>query len=66
MNKLTKTLTICLLILLLAVSMALVACNQDPPEETDKVTVTFDTGVDGFSIARSVISGNLDFNITNF
>ena len=25
-----------------------------------------DTGVDGFSIARSVISGNLDFNITNF
>ena len=25
-----------------------------------------ETGVDGFSIARSVISGNLDFNITNF
>ncbi len=25
-----------------------------------------DTGVYGFSIARSVISGNLDFNITNF
>ncbi len=25
-----------------------------------------DFGVDGFSIARSVISGNLDFNITNF
>lgn len=25
-----------------------------------------DTGVDGFSIARSVISGNLDFSITNF
>lgn len=25
-----------------------------------------DTGVDGFSIARSVISGNLDFDITNF
>lgn len=25
-----------------------------------------DTGVDGFSIARSVISGNLDFNIANF
>ena len=24
------------------------------------------TGVDGFSIARSVISGKLDFNITNF
>ena len=24
------------------------------------------TGVDGFSIARSAISGNLDFNITNF
>ena len=24
------------------------------------------TGVDGFSIARSVISGNLDFNIANF
>lgn len=24
------------------------------------------TGVDGFSIARSVISGNLDFNISNF
>ncbi|MBP3790896.1 MAG: tRNA-dihydrouridine synthase [Methanobrevibacter sp.] len=25
-----------------------------------------DTGVDGFSIARSVISGNLDFDISNF
>jgi len=25
-----------------------------------------ETGVDGFSIARSVISGNLDFNISNF
>jgi tRNA-dihydrouridine synthase len=25
-----------------------------------------DTGVDGFSIARSIISGNLDFNIANF
>ena len=25
-----------------------------------------DTGVDGFSIARSLISGNLDFNITDF
>ena len=25
-----------------------------------------DTGVDGFSIARSLISGNLDFNITGF
>lgn len=25
-----------------------------------------DTGVDGFSIARSVISGNLDFNIADF
>ena len=25
-----------------------------------------ETGVDGFSIARSVISGNLDFDITNF
>ena len=25
-----------------------------------------DTGVDGFSIARGVISGNLDFNIVNF
>ncbi|PWB86429.1 tRNA-dihydrouridine synthase B [Methanobrevibacter thaueri] len=25
-----------------------------------------DTGVDGFSIARSIISGNLDFNITDF
>jgi TIM-barrel protein len=25
-----------------------------------------ETGVDGFSIARSVISGNLDFNIANF
>ena len=24
------------------------------------------TGVDGFSIARSIISGNLDFNISNF
>ena len=25
-----------------------------------------DTGIDGFSIARSIISGNLDFNITDF
>jgi hypothetical protein len=25
-----------------------------------------DCGVDGFSIARSVISGKLDFNITDF
>ena len=26
----------------------------------------FDTGVDGFSIARSIISGKLDFDISNF
>ena len=55
MNKLTKTLTICLLVLLLAVSMALVACDQDPPEEKDKVTVTFDTGVDGLTVPAQTI-----------
>ena len=32
----------------------------------DNVKKMIDTGVYGFSIARSVISGNLDFNITNF
>lgn len=32
----------------------------------ENVRKMIDTGVDGFSIARSVISGNLDFNITNF
>jgi tRNA-dihydrouridine synthase len=32
----------------------------------ENVKKMIDTGVYGFSIARSVISGNLDFNITNF
>ncbi len=32
----------------------------------DNVKKMINTGVNGFSIARSVISGNLDFNITNF
>lgn len=32
----------------------------------ENVKKMIDTGVDGFSIARSVISGNLDFNITDF
>ena len=32
----------------------------------DNLQKMIDTGVDGFSIARSLISGNLDFNIANF
>lgn len=32
----------------------------------ENVKKMISTGVDGFSIARSVISGNLDFNIANF
>jgi TIM-barrel protein len=32
----------------------------------DNVKKMIGTGVDGFSIARSIISGNLDFNITDF
>ncbi|MDO5832172.1 MAG: tRNA-dihydrouridine synthase [Methanobrevibacter sp.] len=32
----------------------------------DNVKKMLSTGVDGFSIARSVISGNLDFNISNY
>ena len=32
----------------------------------ENVEKMIDTGVYGFSIARSVISGNLDFNITQF
>lgn len=32
----------------------------------ENVKKMINTGVNGFSIARSVISGNLDFNITNF
>ena len=32
----------------------------------ENVKKMIDCGVDGFSIARSVISGNLDFNITDF
>ena len=37
--------------------------GYEPPINLKKM---IDTGVDGFSIARSVISGKLDFNITNF
>ena len=32
----------------------------------ENVKKMIDTGVSGFSIARSVISGNLDFDIVNF
>ena len=32
----------------------------------DNIKKMMDTGVDGFSIARSLISGKLDFNITKF
>ena len=32
----------------------------------ENVEKMISTGVDGFSIARSIISGNLDFNIANF
>ena len=33
---------------------------------SENVKKMMETGVDGFSIARSVISGNLNFNIANF
>ena len=35
-------------------------------DSIENVEKMIDTGVDGFSIARSIISGNLDFNITDF
>lgn len=38
--------------------------NSVNSEENVKKMIS--TGVDGFSIARSVISGNMDFDITNF
>ena len=46
------------------VNVKVIGNNSVNCEENLKKMV--DTGVDGFSIARSVISGNLNFNITNF
>ena len=55
MNKLTKTLTICLLAVLFVVAMLLVACQPPEPPAKDKVTVTFDTGVDGLTVPAQTI-----------
>ncbi|WP_405293334.1 MJ0144 family RNA dihydrouridine synthase-like protein [Methanobrevibacter sp.] len=46
------------------VNIKVIGNNSVNSEENIKKMIN--TGVDGFSIARSVISGNLDFNITNF
>lgn len=46
------------------VSIKVIGNNSVNSDENLKKMI--DTGVDGFSIARSVISGKLDFNITNF
>ena len=46
------------------IGIKVIGNNSVNSEENLKKMI--DTGVDGFSIARSVISGNLDFNITNF
>jgi TIM-barrel protein len=46
------------------VNIKVIGNNSVNSEENLKKMVN--TGVDGFSIARSVISGNLNFNITNF
>ena len=46
------------------VSIKVIGNNSVNSEENVKKMI--DTGVYGFSIARSIISGNLDFNITNF
>ena len=35
-------------------------------DSEENVKKMIDTGVDGFSIARSLISGKLNFTITNF
>ena len=55
MNKLTKTLTICLLAVLFVVAMLLVACQPPEPPAKDKVTVTFETGVDGLTVPAQTI-----------
>ena len=46
------------------VDVKVIGNNSVNSEENVRKMIS--TGVDGFSIARSVISGNLDFNITNF
>ncbi|MDO5814262.1 MAG: tRNA-dihydrouridine synthase [Methanobrevibacter sp.] len=46
------------------VNIKVIGNNSVNSEENLKKMI--DTGVDGFSIARSLISGNLDFNITDF
>jgi TIM-barrel protein len=46
------------------VNIKVIGNNSVNSEENLKKMV--DTGVDGFSIARSIISGNLNFNIANF
>nr|WP_231483609.1 tRNA-dihydrouridine synthase [Methanobrevibacter sp. YE315] len=46
------------------VSIKVIGNNSVNSQENVKKMI--DTGVYGFSIARSIISGNLDFNITNF
>jgi hypothetical protein len=56
MKKLTKTTLICLLAMLCVVALALVACEQTPPPSKDKVTVTFDTGIDGLTVPAQTIA----------
>ena len=55
MKKLTKTTLICLLAILCVVALALVACEQTPPPSKDKVTVTFETGIDGLTVPAQTI-----------
>lgn len=55
MKKFAKLTLICLLVVLFLLSVTLVACDDDPPEVTDKVTVTFDTGVEGLTIPSQTI-----------
>lgn len=55
MKKLTKISLICLLAVLFVLSATLVACNQPDPPEPDKVTVTFDTGVEGLTVPSQTI-----------
>ena len=55
MTKLTKTMMICLLVVLFVLAMMLVACQPPEPPVTDKVTVTFDTGIEGLTIPSQEI-----------
>ena len=55
MTKLTKTMMICLLVVLFVLATMLVACEQPPEPPTDKVTVTFETGVDGLTVPSQEI-----------